>query len=98
VTLACTDAITPCYTTVQAAVDAVDDPETSSRFRRDGTPISLGSGSGRYHGAEVITQVLYLTKTVALRGGYDATFITWAPSVYTTTGCGGQGAGALCER
>ncbi len=86
VALSCTDAITPCYTTVQAAVDAVDDPgdlvKVSGGWYTDLSGLPAPAG---YHGAEVITQVLYLTKTVALRGGYDATFITWAPSVYTTT-------------
>jgi hypothetical protein len=64
----------PCYTTLQAAVDAADDPEdvvkvaagtytdVSVRPRNDVTTTG------------VVTQVVYISKTVTIRGGYTTAF------------------------
>jgi hypothetical protein len=58
----CTGVPTPCYTTVQAAVDATDDP---------GDVIKVATGI--YTGVtmrEGVSQIVYISKTVTVRGGY----------------------------
>jgi parallel beta-helix repeat protein len=70
----CTGVPAPCYTTVQAAVDAA----------RDGDDVKVAGGTytgvqGRaappgYPGPSVITQVVYISKTVTIRGGYATDF------------------------
>ena len=71
----CADAGTPCRT-VQYAVDqALADDE-------------VRVATGVYTGVQTragITQVVYISKTIAVRGGYRADFGVWNPSVYTTT-------------
>ena len=69
--------VTPCYTTVQAAVDAVDDPA-------DEIWVATGiyTGVNAYGG---LVQVVYISKTLTLRGGYNADFSIQDPGVYTTT-------------
>jgi hypothetical protein len=70
----CTGVPLPCYNTLQAAVDAADDPEdvikvaagtytdVSVRPRNDVTTTG------------VVTQVVYISKTVVIRGGYTTAF------------------------
>lgn len=61
----CGTGISPCYATVQAAVDAVDDP---------GDVIKVAAGSYTdIHFRNGITQVVYITKTVTIVGGYTTT-------------------------
>jgi uncharacterized repeat protein (TIGR01451 family) len=67
----------PCYTNVQAAVNAVDDP-SDEVLVATGTYSTVNSYGG-------LAQVLYINKTLALRGGYSADFSTWDPEAYTTT-------------
>jgi hypothetical protein len=82
----CVGAPTPCYTSVQAAVDATDDPgdlikvatgtytDVSVRPRRD----TVATG--------VVTQVAYISKTVTIRGGYTTTnWFTPDPNANPTT-------------
>ena len=72
---ACTNPATPCHT-VQYAVDAAD----------DGDEVLVATGV--YTGVQVragITQVVYISQTVAVRGGYRADFGAWDPEVYSTT-------------
>jgi hypothetical protein len=69
----CTSVPAPCYTTIQAAVDAADNPDdvikiaagtytdVSARLRNDVTTSGL------------VTQVVYISKTVSIRGGYTIT-------------------------
>ncbi len=65
VALSCDGAPEPCYTTVQAAVDAADDP---------GDVIKIAAGTytdmNNYGG---LAQVVYISKTVTIRGGYTTT-------------------------
>jgi hypothetical protein len=61
----CTGAPAPCYTTIQAAVDAAD-PGDEIRVEQ-----------GHYTGVHVqggARQVVYISKTVTIRGGYDNGF------------------------
>ena len=54
---------TPCYTTVQAAVDAVDDPGDEIRV-----------ATGVYTGVQTragFDQIAYISKSLTLRGGYS---------------------------
>ncbi len=82
--------VTPCYTSVQAAVDAVDDPNdlikvaagtysgVQGRPAPGGYPNPPGSG--------LITQVVYISKSLTLRGGYTTTdWTTSNPISYPTT-------------
>jgi parallel beta-helix repeat protein len=73
-----------CYAGVQAAVDAAapgDEirvatgiyTDTHARSRKDITATGL------------VTQVVYISKTVTLRGGYSGDFALWDPHLYTTT-------------
>jgi parallel beta-helix repeat protein len=69
----------PCYASVQAAVDAVDDPGDVVKVAAgtytgvQGRPAPAG-----YYGPSVITQVVYISQTVTVRGGYTTT--DWATS------------------
>jgi hypothetical protein len=80
----CNGIPSPCYTSVQAAVDAAN----------SGDEIRIASGS--YSGVSqrprmdvattgVVTQVAYITKTVTLQGGYSQDFSVLAPETYPTT-------------
>jgi hypothetical protein len=73
-----------CYATVQAAVDAAASgneirvaaglyTDIHSRPRNDTT--TTGN----------VTQVVYIIKTVTIRGGYNTSFTVWNPAVYVTT-------------
>jgi hypothetical protein len=60
----------PCYATIQAAADAADHPDdvikvAGGTYARP-APVS-------YEGPAVISQVLYLSQTLTLRGGYTTT-------------------------
>lgn len=69
----------PCYTTVQAAVDAADSPT-------DVIKVAVGIYKGvqsrpavpGYDGPSVITQAVYISKSVTIRGGY--TTVDWTNS------------------
>ena len=61
----CTGVPTPCYTTAQAAVDAADDPDDVIKVAA-GTYTDLHIRGG-------LTQVVYLSKTLTIRGGYTTT-------------------------
>jgi len=76
---------TPCYSSVQDAVDAVDDP---------GDVVKVATGI--YTGVQVragIPQVVYITKTVTVRGGYTTADWTNADPLVnpTTLDAGGLG-------
>jgi hypothetical protein len=74
----CTGVPDPCYTTIQAAVDATDDPndvikvaagtytDVSARTVPEGYPYPPTSGT--------ITQVVFIDKDVTIQGGYTAVF------------------------
>jgi parallel beta-helix repeat protein len=58
---ACGSAISPCYSSVQAAVDATG----------EGEEIRVAAGTYTdIHARQDVTQVVYLSKTVSIRGGY----------------------------
>ncbi len=70
----CVGAPVPCYTSVQDAVDAVDDP---------GDVVKVAAGT--YTGVDVrpqnditsiglVTQMVYISKSVTIRGGYTPAF------------------------
>jgi hypothetical protein len=86
--------ITPnCYASIQAAVDeaALHDEilvasgvytDVYVRPRNDTTSVG------------VVTQTVYISKTVTIRGGYSPDFSAWDPDVYSTTlDAQGQGRG-----
>jgi hypothetical protein len=63
------------FATVQAAVDAASGGET------------IWVAGGTYtdvHQVAGLTQTVYLTKSVVLRGGYNADFTTWDPDRFAT--------------
>lgn len=65
-----------CHASVQLAVDAA----------ADGDEILVAAGT--YTGVQArsgITQVVYIPKTVAIRGGYSSDLTIWDPDVYSTT-------------
>jgi hypothetical protein len=82
----CAGVPAPCYTSVQAAVDAADDP---------GDVVKVAAGT--YTGVSarprddvtadgVVTQAVYLSKTLAIRGGYTtADWTTPDPEANPTT-------------
>jgi uncharacterized repeat protein (TIGR01451 family) len=62
--------MTPCYASVQAAVDAADDPDDMVKVAT-GTYTDVSARQG-------VTQAVYISKTVTVRGGYTTT--NWATS------------------
>ncbi len=63
----------PCYTVIQDAVDAAGDGDVI--LVATGTYTTLNAYGG--HG-----QVLYISKTVTIRGGYDSAFAVWDPEEF----------------
>ncbi len=73
----CTGVPAPCYTSVQAAVDAADDPA-------DVIKIAEGIYTG-VHLRAGVTQTVYLSKSVTLQGGYTTTnWTTPEPEAHPT--------------
>ncbi len=73
----CTSSIAPCHT-VQYAVDQ-SDPSLGNEVR---------VATGVYTGVQArggMTQVVYISQTVTVRGGYSGDFATWNPEIYPTT-------------
>jgi uncharacterized repeat protein (TIGR01451 family) len=66
----CTGVPAPCHTSIQEAVDAAV----------PGDEVLVAGGT--YTG---VTQVVYISKTVTIRGGYNADFSAWDPDTYSTT-------------
>jgi uncharacterized repeat protein (TIGR01451 family) len=64
----------PCYEEIQAAVDAVDDPGDNVKVA-EGTYTDLHHRNG-------LTQVVYISKSVTIQGGYTIT--NWNTSYPTT--------------
>lgn len=64
----------PCYAAVQAAVDAANPGDVIKV--RQGAYAGVGPRPAPigYHGPAVITQSLYISKTVSIQGGYGAAF------------------------
>jgi hypothetical protein len=62
----------PCFTSVQAAVDAADAPDDVIKIA-DGvyTEIQTRPAPSGYPGPSIVTQVVYISKTVTIRGGYS---------------------------
>jgi len=72
----CTGVPAPCHTTIQEAVDAA----------APGDEILVAAGVYTdIHQRGTITQVVYISKTVTIRGGYNADFSAWDPDTYSTT-------------
>jgi hypothetical protein len=72
----CTGISPPCYTAVQEAVDAVDDPGDVVQIAR-----------GVYTGVQArgpYTQVVHISKTLTLRGGFTPDFGAWDPGLNPT--------------
>ncbi|MGA9351436.1 MAG: choice-of-anchor Q domain-containing protein [Anaerolineae bacterium] len=68
---------TPCYATVQAAVDAADPGDVIKVASGVYTGVqgrAAPAGYDGYNGPAVITQVVYLSETVTIRGGYTTAF------------------------
>ncbi len=72
---ACGGVPAPCYTSVQAAVDAATVNDLVRVATGVYTDVSFRAG---------VTQTVYLSKSLTLRGGYSADFSAWDPAVYPT--------------
>lgn len=71
----CTDSGNPCQT-IQYAID------------RPGDGDEIWVAGGTYTGVQVreeLTQVVFISETVTIRGGYDTEFTTWDPDTYAAT-------------
>ena len=71
----CTNSAAPCRT-VQHAVDQ-SDPD-------DEILVATGVYTG-VQNRSGMTQVVYISQTVTVRGGYSSDFVTWDPSAHPTT-------------
>ncbi|HFD39907.1 MAG TPA: DUF11 domain-containing protein, partial [Anaerolineae bacterium] len=80
----CTTVVSACLT-VQYAIDQAAEG--------DEIHVAAGTYTG-VHARDAITQVVYISKTVTLRGGYSTDFSAWDPAQYTTT-LDAQGAGRV---
>jgi len=65
---------TPCYATIQAAVDAANPGDVIKVRQGTYTGVEARPAPIGYHGPAVITQSLYISKTVSIQGGYSAGF------------------------
>ncbi len=81
VALSCTGVPTPCFGTIQAAVDAADDPD-------DVVKVASGTYT-RVNDYEVV----YVSKTVTIRGGYTSTNWTTSYPITQPTTLDAQGQG-----
>jgi uncharacterized repeat protein (TIGR01451 family) len=76
------DVITVClsgdcdYASIQDAVDAAD--SSDEILVATGTYTGVGARAG-------VTQVVYISKSVTIQGGYNADFSAWDPDTYSTT-------------
>ena len=68
--------VVPCYTSIQAAVDAVDAADEEIRVAV-GTYATVNSYGG-------LQQIAYISKSLTLRGGYNADFSVWDPASYVS--------------
>jgi hypothetical protein len=83
------------YTNVQAAVDAADPGDVIKVAAGIYTGVSARLAAPGYNGPSVVTQVVYISKTVTVRGGYTTDFAEPpAPEVNQTT-LGGQEQGRV---
>ena len=65
---------TPCYATVQAAVDAASTGDEIRVAAGAYTGVHTRTAPAGYDGSAVITQVVYISKSLIIRGGYTAAF------------------------
>jgi parallel beta-helix repeat protein len=71
----CTGVPVPCYTTLQAAVDAADDPEDVIKVAAGiYTDVHSRTAPVGYNGPSIINQVVYISKNVSIQGGYTTAF------------------------
>ena len=87
VALSCTGVPSPCYTTVQAAVDAADAPHDVIKVAT-GAYTAVNSYNG-------LAQVVYISKTVTIRGGYTAAFTEPPDPEANPTTLNAQGGGRV---
>jgi len=86
------------YTTVQAAVDAADPGDVIKIASGVYTGVhgrAAPTGYDGYHGPAVITQVVYLSETVTLRGGYTTAFTDPPDPEANPTALDAQGQGRV---
>ncbi len=78
--------VLPCYSTLQAALDAAGANDTIKIAAGVYTDIHSRPAPAGYSGSTVITQVAYISKTLAIQGGYTLTnWSTPNPISYPTT-------------
>jgi len=70
----CTGIPAPCHTTIQEAVDAASPGDEIRVASGNYTGVQGRPAPGGYDGPTVVTQVVYISKTVTIRGGYTTAF------------------------
>jgi hypothetical protein len=90
---ACVAFAPDCFATVQAAVDAANPGDEIRVAAGVYTDLHVRPRADTT-GVGVVTQTVYISKTVTLRGGYNAAFSAWNPTAYVTgLDAGGRGRG-----
>lgn len=80
----CTNGGSPCAT-IQRAVDVASSEDEILIAGGVYSDVHLRVAPIGYFGPSSISQIVYITKTATIQGGYNSDFSVWDPTIYTST-------------